>query len=91
PTLDIEKFPILTWNCKNDKHGLVELLKNKGYESCVTKFNSKSSSIHDFYSSASKFDLVIMGNLSRSFFLEKITNRTGLNLLENLKTPIFIG
>ncbi|MGL5934653.1 MAG: hypothetical protein ACRCZI_03405 [Cetobacterium sp.] len=91
PTLDIEKFPILTWNCNYDKHGLVELLKNKGYESSITKFNSKSSSIQDFYSNANKFDLVIMGNLSRSFFLEKITNRTGLNLLENLKTPIFIG
>ncbi|MGL6168880.1 MAG: hypothetical protein ACRC0Y_11390 [Fusobacteriaceae bacterium] len=91
PQLNCETFPVLTWNFKSDDHHLLELLKNKGYNSLVMSFSSKFDSIEDFYYAANKSDLVIMGNLSRSFFFEKITNRTGLNLLENLKTSIFIG
>ncbi|MGL5056530.1 MAG: hypothetical protein ACRC6A_04050 [Fusobacteriaceae bacterium] len=89
--LDYKTFPVLTWNFKSSNHHLLELLKNKGYNSLVMSFSSKFDSIEDFYLAANKHDLIIMGNLSRSFFFEKVTNRTGLNLLENLKTPIFIG
>ncbi|MGL5545055.1 MAG: hypothetical protein ACRDB6_08115 [Cetobacterium sp.] len=91
PNPDLESFPILTWNCEYEKHHLLELLKNKGYSGDIIPFSSKFESLEDFYFAANKSDLVIMGNLSRSFFMEKITNRTGLNLLENLDTPIFIG
>lgn len=91
PNLDSDCFPILTWNCDYEKHHLLELLKNKGYCGEIIPFSSKHESLEDFYFVGNKYDLIIMGNLSRSFFMEKITNRTGLNLLENLNTPIFIG
>lgn len=91
PNLDMNTIPILTWNCNYEKHYLVDLLKNKGLSSDVINFNSQDETLKDFYYALGKYDLVIMGNLSRSFFFEKITNRTGLNLLENLNTSIFIG
>ncbi|MDX8335997.1 hypothetical protein [Candidatus Cetobacterium colombiensis] len=91
PELLLKNVPILTWNCNYEKHYLVELLENKGVSSDVVNFNSKDDTIKDFYFALNKFNLVIMGNLSRSFFFEKITNRTGINLLENLNTSIFIA
>lgn len=91
PNLDMNTIPILTWNCNYEKHYLVDLLKNKGLSSDVINFNSQDETLKDFYYALGKSNLVIMGNLSRSFFFEKITNRTGLNLLENLNTSIFIG
>lgn len=91
PNLDMNTIPILTWNCNYEKHYLVDLLKNKGLSSDVINFNSQDETLKDFYYALGKYDLVIMGNLSRSFFFERITNRTGLNLLENLNTSIFIG
>ena len=36
-------------------------------------------------------DLLIMGNLSRSYFFEKIIGKNGIKLLEKGKAPIFIG
>ncbi|WP_297598987.1 hypothetical protein [uncultured Cetobacterium sp.] len=87
----IENIHVLTWNCDYEKHHLLELLKNKGINGELINFNSKDDTISNFYFALGKSSLVIMGNLSRSFFLEKITNRTGLNLLENIDTPIFIG
>lgn len=91
PNLDMNTIPILTWNCNYEKHYLVDLLKNKGLSSDVINFNSQDETLKDFYYALGKSNLVIMGNLSRSFFFERITNRTGLNLLENLNTSIFIG
>ena len=91
PNLDTDNIPILTWNCDYEKHYLVDLMKNKGLSSDVINFNSKDDTLKDFYFALNKFNLVVMGNLSRSFFFEKITNRTGLNLLENLNTSLFIG
>lgn len=91
PNLDMDSIPILTWNYNYEKHYLIELMKNKGFSGDVINFNSNDDTLKDFYFALGKFNLVIMGNLSRSFFFEKITNRTGLNLLENLNTSIFIG
>ncbi|MEG0068831.1 hypothetical protein [Cetobacterium sp.] len=87
----IENVHVLTWNCDYEKHYLLELLKNKGINGELINFNSKDDTIKNFYFALGKSSLVIMGNLSRSFFFEKITNRTGLNILENVNTPIFIG
>lgn len=91
PNLDINNIPVLLWNCNYEKHYLVELIKNKGFSADIINFNSKDDTLKDFYFALGKFNLVIMGNLSRSFLFEKITNRIGLNLLENLNTSIFIG
>ncbi|MGL6064423.1 MAG: hypothetical protein ACRC0S_05015 [Fusobacteriaceae bacterium] len=38
-----------------------------------------------------KKGLLIMGNLSRSYFFEKITRKMGLKLLEKVKMSIYIG
>ncbi len=46
----------------------------------------------DIISEKSKeFDILIMGDLKHSFFLERLTGNTGLKLLENIEIPIYIG
>jgi len=46
----------------------------------------------DIISEKSKeFDILIMGDLKHSFFLERLTGNTGLKLLENIDIPIYIG
>ena len=46
----------------------------------------------DVISEKSKeFDVLIMGDLKYSFFLERLTGNTGLKLLEDIDIPIYIG
>lgn len=40
---------------------------------------------------AKGYDILVMGKLSHSFFLERVTNSTGLKLLEGINIPIYIG
>lgn len=87
----IENVSIFTWNYGEPNLYLNDLIKGKGFKTKVYNFNTNDHSIDDFYYNLNQFDLMIMGNLSRSFFFEKITNRMGLNLLENITTNIFIG
>lgn len=85
-----EHFTMLMWNYKNDKNHLLNYLEDKNkfvkVEDC-RDITSKEL----FLEKVNKYDFVIMGNLSRSFFVEKITKRMGVNLMENIKGTIFIG
>lgn len=88
---DIEKLDVFTWNYKKKDHVLLELIHDKGVLPNLRGFSSSLDDIKDFYFELNKTSLLIMGNLSYSFFLEKITNRMGLNILEHVNSPIFIG
>ncbi|WP_432205242.1 hypothetical protein ACQ9ZF_10475 (plasmid) [Cetobacterium somerae] len=90
-TTDIEKLDVFTWNYSKDEHTLLELIHEKGILPNLRGFSSPLDDVKDFYFELNKSSLVIMGNLSHSFFLERITNRMGLNLLEHVNAPIFIG
>lgn len=37
------------------------------------------------------YDMIVMGGLSYSFLLERLTGQTGLKIIESSKNPIFIG
>ena len=39
----------------------------------------------------SKYDMLLMGNLRYSLLIGKLTGQVGVKVLENTKTPIFIG
>lgn len=88
---DLDKIDVFTWNYTKGEHTLLELIHNKGVLPNLRGFSSPLDDIEDFYFELNKSSLLIMGNLSHSFFLEKITNRMGLNILEHINTPIFIA
>ncbi len=90
-TTDIEKLDVFTWNYKKNEHTLLELIHDKGVLPNLRGFSSPLDDIEDFYFELNKTSLLIMGNLSHSFFFEKVTNRMGLNILEHVNTPIFIA
>lgn len=88
---DIEKLDVFTWNYSKKEHVLLELIHDKGVLPNLRGYSSALDDIEDFYFELSKCSLLVMGNLNYSFFLEKITNRMGLNILEHINAPIFIA
>lgn len=84
-------FSMYTWNYNKDTNYLRDLIKDKGFDVKVNHYTSNDYEVADLYNQLNSHSLVVMGNLSRSFFFEKITNRMGLNFLENIDSPIFIG
>ncbi|MCQ8212942.1 hypothetical protein NON08_10455 [Cetobacterium somerae] len=90
-SINLEKIDVFTWDYKKQEHTLLELIHDKGVLPHLRGYSPSLDSIEDFYFELNKSSLLIMGNLSHSFFLEKITNRMGLNILEHVNTPIFIA
>ncbi|MGL4897140.1 MAG: hypothetical protein ACRC31_01740, partial [Cetobacterium sp.] len=43
----------------------------------------------EYLNEVNNLDLLIMGNLSRGYFFEKITGKKGLNIMEKSQTSIF--
>lgn len=86
----IESFTMLAWNYDSDENSLLEYLKDRDKEATFNNFQGDMGKV-EFYERIKQLDLLIMGNLSRSYFFEKITRRKGLNILENAQTSIFIG
>ncbi|MGL5122942.1 MAG: hypothetical protein ACRC6K_02080 [Fusobacteriaceae bacterium] len=72
-----EKINILN-KYLNEKDKNVNEIKIKTKEELIEKL-------------AEKTGLLIMGNLSRSYFFKKITRKTGLKLLEKVNMSIYIG
>jgi hypothetical protein len=54
-------------------------------------FNQQFNTKDEFFQRMNEFDFIIMGNLSKSFFFEKITKRMGVEIIEKAIKPIFIG
>jgi len=76
---------------------------NNGEENLLMKYlTEKEKKVHDkiepnkdevvhYLGHETTKGLLLMGNLSKSYFLERVTRKTGLKILENTKMTIFIG
>ncbi|MGL4308499.1 hypothetical protein [Cetobacterium sp. SF1] len=80
-------FEIIAYKSEKDNHILHNYLTEKNKSSHMELFME----LPEFYKKINVSSLLIMGNLSKSYFLEKITNKKGLSIIENTKAPIFIG
>lgn len=86
---DVKTFTSITIENQqkaNDK-STIKYLKEKNYEVKSIIIQNLEDGISTFNNS----DLTVMGNLSKTFFIEKIIGKNGLKLLEQLENPIFIG
>lgn len=85
---EVINFNSITIN-KDDKdfgNDIIEYLEQNNKK--VTKIVCSND---DYMENINKSNLFIMGNLSRSYFIERIVGKNGIKLLENTKAPIFIG
>ncbi|MGL5000030.1 MAG: hypothetical protein ACRC5W_04365 [Cetobacterium sp.] len=87
----IKDVTLISWNYKQDENNVLDFLKRKGIETKVEMFDDSLNTKDDFFKRINEFDLIVMGNLSKSFFFEKITKRMGVEIIEKANTPIFIG
>lgn len=85
----VNKFTSMAINKQLEENILLNYLKDKEKEVIHQEFSSSDYS--DIIQEVEKFNLFIMGNLSKSYFFEKIIGKNGVKLLESVKTPIFIG
>ena len=86
---EIKEFISIQEN-SNEENILNEYLISKGKKIDVKKF-SDSKSLIEFIKSTEQHGITIMGNLSKNFFMERITGRTGLKILEKARTALYIG
>lgn len=82
---------MLTWNYTELDHSLIELIESKNIKVELYKYFPKENSLNEFIEKIDGEDLLIMGNLSKRFFLEKVMNKLGVQILERVKTNIFIS
>lgn len=57
----------------------------------VTNIVEEKEPVNRITEKSESYDIVVMGNLKYFFLLEKLTGKTGANLMEKLNKPIFIG
>ncbi|MGL4977241.1 MAG: hypothetical protein ACRC5G_04435, partial [Cetobacterium sp.] len=88
---DIKKVTLLTWNYKHEENNVLDLLERKGIEVKLEMYNQQFNTKDEFFDRMNEFDFIVMGNLSKSFFFEKITKRMGVEIIEKARVPIFIG
>jgi len=86
---EITKFASASINKKLEENILKQYLEGKG--KIVVHEALESDSYENILKRIDLFDLLIMGNLSRSYFFEKIIGKNGIKLIEKCKAPIFIG
>ncbi|WP_319369810.1 hypothetical protein [uncultured Ilyobacter sp.] len=70
-------------------NSFVEYLK--GSDKVIRMKESQGEEIDILLEEAEKHSLLIMGNLTHSYLVEKITGHIGVKLIESLKIPIFIA
>lgn len=87
----IKRVTILSWNYKYEENHLLGLLERKGVDVKIEMLNQQFNTKDEFFQKMNEFDFIIMGNLSKSFFFEKITKRMGVEIIEKAIKPIFIG
>ena len=87
----IKRVTILSWNYKYEENHLLGLLERKGVDVKIEMLNQQFNTKDEFFQRMNEFDFIIMGNLSKSFFFEKITKRMGVEIIEKATKPIFIG
>lgn len=83
----IMNFEMISYRFQDDRNMLLELLESK--HKIIEYRNIENMEI--VYNEINKGTLLIMGNLSKSYFLKKITKRKGLDIIENSNVSIFIA
>ncbi|MDR1835654.1 MAG: hypothetical protein LBQ96_07635 [Fusobacteriaceae bacterium] len=86
---EINKFASASINKKLEENVLKQYLEGKG--KTVVHEDMETDNYDSILKRFDLFDLLIMGNLSRSYFFEKIIGKNGIKLIEKCKAPIFIG
>lgn len=86
---DIKEFSSFVINKEIDENILVEYLTEHG--KIIKHEELTTNNYEEVLEKVDKADLFIMGNLSRSYFFEKIVGKNGIKLIEKGKAPIFIG
>ncbi len=86
---EIKDFSSFVINKEIEENILVEYLQEHGKN--IIHEELTTNNYDDILAKMDSADLFIMGNLSRSYFFEKIIGKNGIKLLEKGKAPIFIG
>lgn len=86
----IKDFIMLTLLYKIEDNTLLKYLKEKEKVVEWKNFDGETAK-EEYLNEVNNLDLLIMGNLSRGYFFEKITGKKGLNIMEKSQTSIFIG
>lgn len=86
---EVKNFTSLVINKTLEENKLQAYLQSKS--KTVHHEEIKTDNYDEVIEKIDKYDIFIMGNLSRSYFFEKIIGKNGIKLLEKSKAPIFIG
>lgn len=86
-----KEITMISWNYKFEENNVLDFLERKGIKVNVQNFNDSLNTKDEFFDKMNEFDFIVMGNLSKSFFFEKITKRMGVQIIEKAIKPIFIG
>lgn len=86
---EVKCFSSFVINKEIEENALVEYLE--GHDKKIVHEELTTTDYNDVLARVDEADLFIMGNLSRSYFFEKIIGKNGIKLLEKGKAPIFIG
>lgn len=87
---DEENFKMFTYNYQIEDNKLLKYLKSKGKKVEVKSYNGEFSK-EEYIKEVNKMDILIMGNLSRSYLFSKITGKKGVYIMENTEVSLFIG
>ncbi|MEG0069212.1 MAG: hypothetical protein RRZ91_07000 [Cetobacterium sp.] len=83
-------FIMLTLLYNIEENKLLKYLKERGKNVIHKNFDGEDARTK-YLDEVKNLDLLIMGNLSRGYFFEKITGKKGLNIMEKSEVSIFIG
>lgn len=87
----IEKIDVLSWNFNNLNHNLIDFIKSKDIKVEAYNYYPKENTINEFVEKINEREFLIMGNLNKNFFLEKVMNKLGVQILQRAETNIFIS
>lgn len=87
---EITDFTMLTLQYELEDNKLLTFMEDRGKKVTVKDYSGDSAK-EDYLNEIKKYDLLVMGNLSKSYFFEKIIGKKGLNIMEKSQVSIFIG
>lgn len=87
---ELSGFISVSVNNTESENKLTEYMKTRGKKIEEITLPRKEDIIN-YFSQEERKGVMVMGNLSRSYLLEKLARKTGLKLLEHSKMVIFIG
>ncbi|MGL4403088.1 MAG: hypothetical protein ACRCTS_05155 [Fusobacteriaceae bacterium] len=87
---ELSEYISVSVNNTEDKNRLTEYMRAKGKKVEEITLPGKEEVVH-YLSQEDRKGVVVMGNLNKSYLLERLTKKTGLKLLEHSKMVTFIG